>query len=88
MFMEQQLQKTNFNVEDIIFTGPPFNMVLFSRIYRPNIDLLFIEARPSIIMSKFPTVMVPAYDFQFNLIVYPLPDSAVKTVSLFYVYIK
>ena len=72
-------------VEDIISAGTPFNLVLFSRIYRPNIDLLFIKARPSIIMSKFPTVKVPAYDFQFNLIVYPLPDSAVKTVSLFYV---
>ena len=34
-------------------------------------------------MSKFQTVKVPAYDFQFNLVVYPLP-ATVKTVSIVY----
>lgn len=33
-------------------------------------------------MSTFPTVRVPAFDWQFNLVVYPLPSTAVKTVSL------
>ena len=36
-------------------------------------------------MSKFQTVKVPAYDFQFNLVVYPLPATAVKTVSIAYI---
>ena len=31
-------------------------------------------------MRDFPTVKVPAYEFHFNLVVYPLP-AAVKTVS-------
>ena len=35
-----------------------------------------------IVMSTFPTVRVLAFDWQFNLVVYPLPSTAVKTVSL------
>ena len=34
------------------------------------------------LMSTFPTVRVPAFDWQSNLVVYPLPSTAVKTVSL------
>ena len=32
-------------------------------------------------MATFPTVKVPAFEFQFNLAVYPLPATALKTVS-------
>ena len=35
-------------------------------------------------MVKFETIQVPAYEFQFNLVVYPLPATAKKTVSLIY----
>ena len=32
-------------------------------------------------MVLFPTVRVPAFEFQFNLSVYPLPATSLKTVS-------
>ena len=32
-------------------------------------------------MSDLLTIQVPAYEFQFNLVVYPLPATTVKTVS-------
>jgi hypothetical protein len=32
-------------------------------------------------MAVFPTVRVPAFEFQFNLVVYPLPATTLKTVS-------
>ena len=32
-------------------------------------------------MAVFPTVIVPAFEFQFNLAVYPLPATTLKTVS-------
>ena len=32
-------------------------------------------------MALFPTVRVPAFEFQFNLAVYPLPATTLKTVS-------
>ena len=35
-------------------------------------------------MVKFDTVQVPSYEFQFNLVVYPLPATAEKTVSIIY----
>lgn len=35
-------------------------------------------------MFKFPTVEVTAYEFQFNLVVYPLPATAEKTVCLYF----
>ena len=32
-------------------------------------------------MADFPSVKVPAFEFHFNLAVYPLPATAVKTVN-------
>ena len=43
---------------------------------------IFISSRKSSIMSELLTVHIPAFEFQANLVVYPLPDTAVKTVSL------
>ena len=33
-------------------------------------------------MASFPTILIPAYEFHFNLVVCPLPKEEVKTVSL------
>ena len=39
----------------------------------------FLEPRFSITMESFPTVEVPAFEFQYNIAVYPLSDE--KAVS-------
>jgi hypothetical protein len=46
-----------------------------------NLEVAFIIPYLSIIMANFPSLQVPAYEFHFNLAVYPLPDIAGKTVN-------
>ena len=35
-------------------------------------------------MSAMASVYIPAYDWQFNLVVYPIPSTSLRTVSIAY----
>ena len=39
-------------------------------------------------MTSFPTVEIPAYEFQFNLVVYPLPEPAKSLGNSYFFILK
>ena len=46
-----------------------------------RITILAYKPHSSETKMVFPTIHIAAYEFQFNIVVYPLPETEKKTVS-------
>ena len=70
-----------WRVIDYLFCFNVF-LLLYFRSSNKALKAVYVKAELLGTMVNFPTVSVPAYKFQFNLVVYSLPATARKTVSL------